>query len=333
MNDLSDVLERQVARVQPVPDLADVHGRANRRRRRAKTARLVTTSCVVVAAVVGLFAVTRLRSASNAVAVVPPSEVQVSTVGGLVVTDAGVNISYPHSTLERVDLQAGTSPFAIVVRRNDGRLGSGSAVVTYPVVGVQQPDGEIRTDSSTGTDISTAMFSRPGGQILVRAASLTTDEITAIANAARVVGDRPVVSLPESMGNFAVVASGTVRTPMIRESRYGCDALGEAVTLGGLCYTGLVTSPGFEAALYSRSFQPGPTVQGHPSFVSSIGGGSATLAWEPLPGIIAYVGYSGPQLTATQVEALARFAQRTTLITPAEWAATKPQVVHQDNDW
>ena len=66
------------------------------------------------------------------------------------------------------------------------------------------------------------------------------------------------------------------------EARYGCDSLGEADVLGALCYAGLTTSPGFESAL-GGGFTPGPDLDGRPTAVSSIGGGNATLAWEPHP--------------------------------------------------
>ena len=333
MNELSEVLLRQASQVQPMPDITDVHERAQRHRRRARAVRLVVTAFAVVAIVIGLFTVTRLRTSSDTVPLAPPPEVQMSDVGGLVITGAGADMSPGHFTLERVDPHATSGPFAIVVRRGDGRLGSGSAVVSYPIENVDQPDGEIRTVTSNGTDFSTVVFSRPGGQILVRSAALTVDEINGIAAATQVIGARPVVRLPSSMGNFAAVASGTIRPPLIREARYRCDAFGEGATLLALCYTGLTSSPGFEAALYSRGYQPGPTVLGHPSFVSTIGGGNATLAWEPRPGIVAYVGYSGLQLAATQIEALARLAQRSNLISQADWAATQPQVIEQPNNW
>jgi hypothetical protein len=66
--------------------------------------------------------------------------------------------------------------------------------------------------------------------------------------------------------------------------------------------------------------------------VSAVGGGNATLSWEPRPGIVAFVGYSGNGLADEQIKALARLAARTAVLPPAEWAATQPQVVNQTND-
>lgn len=336
MNELTDVLQRQAAQARPVPNLGDVHRRADRRRHRVRASRICLTAVTVVGALVGLVAVTRIRSAGDGTAAVPsksPAEVAVDSIGGLVISDAGVDRSYPHFNLERSDPDARSGPYAVVVRRVDGQLGAGSAVITYPVTADLQADGKVHTDSSSGTNLSTLVASRPGGRILVRGASLDADEVTAIANATGIVDGRPVVSLPESMANYAVIARGPERPAVIHETRYGCDAVGEAGTLGGLCYTGLTTSPGFESAVYSHGYQPGPLVQGHPSVVSTVGGGNATLAWEPQPGLVAYVGYSGAALAREQIDALTRLANRSTLISPAEWSASRPQVVTQANDW
>ncbi len=336
MKELTDVLKRQAAQGRPVPNLGDVHRRADRRRHRARVGRISLISLTLAGVVVGLLAVTTLRSTdegTRAGSSKPPAEIPVDSIGGLVISGAGGDRSYPHFTLERSDPDASSGPYAVVVRRVDGQLGAASAVVTYPVPDDLQADGKVHTDSSSGVSLSTLVTSRPGGRILVRSASLGADEVTAIANETGIVDGRPLVSLPESMGKYAVVAMGTERPAVIHEARYGCDAVGEAGALGGLCYTGLTTSPGFESALYSHGYQPGPLVQGHPSVVSTVGGGNATLAWEPQPGLIAYVGYSGSALADEQIAALTRLANRGTLVSPAEWTASQPQVVTQNNDW
>lgn len=279
MNELTDVLTRQAAQARPVPNLGDVHQRADQRRRRARAGRISLIAAPVVGVLVGLLAVATIRPASDgtkAASNEPPAEVPISSVGGLVISGAGVDGSYPQTGLERSDPDAGSGPYAVVVRRVDGQLGAASAVITYPVA----------DDLSSGTNLSTLLVSRPGGRIRVRSVSLDADEVTAIANATEVIDGRPVVSLPASMDKYAVVAVGTERPAAIHETRYGCDAVGEAAALGGLCYTGLTTSVGFEDALYGRGYQPGPLVQGHPSVVSTVGGGNATLAWEPQPGLI-----------------------------------------------
>ena len=333
MKDLTDVLGRQAASVKPHADQADLTRRIDRRRHRTRTARAAVTVCAVAAIVGVLYAATGRRSDDRGATVAPPAQVPVQSLGGLTVNDPGADASYQRFGLDRSDPDAGSSPQAVVVRRRDGHLGTASAVVTYPVIGVQQQDGQITTTRSNGTDLSALTVTRPGGRILVRAVALTDAEIVAIANATDILNGRPVVTPPTSTADFALVATGTVRPEIIREGRYGCDALGEPTTLGGLCYTGLTTSPGFENALYARGFQAGPPVHGHPSVVSTVGGGNDTLAWEPEPGVIAYVGYSGNALGPAQIDALARIADRTTIITPKQWATSRTQTVTQSNDW
>ena len=338
MNELAETLARYAAGVDPVANLADVYRRADRRRRRAHRARIALVAFTAVAAVGALLAVTGSGRAGDGSATPPPAAPTsvppaVLPLGGLLITGAGVDASYRHATLDRSDAAAGRGPYAVVVRRVDGRLGTASAVVTYPVPDDVQGDGEVHTDYSTGTNLSTLVASRPGGRVLVRAAGLAAGEVVSIASVTSVVDGRPVVSASEAMVKYAVVATGTLRPPIVSEARYGCDALGEGGTLGGLCYTGLAASPGFENALYEKGFEPGPLVNGHLSVVSTLGGGNATLAWEPQPGVVAYVGYSGNGLGRDQIDALARLATRTTLDTPAEWAATRPDTVAQTNGW
>ena len=323
MNELTEVLTRQAAQSRPVPNLNDVRTRVDRRHRRARAGRIIVISATLVGALAGLLAVTIIRSADDAktAATNPPTEVAVGPIGGLSISGAGVSGSYPPTKLVRSDPAAASGAYAVVVRRVDGDLGADNAVITYPVAdGLQSGSNAL-------------VMSRPGGRILVRSVGLDADEVTAIANATQVVDGRPIVRLPGSMYDFAVGAIDTERPSAIHETRYGCDEVGEASALGALCYTGLTTSPGFEAALYSHGFQPGPLVQGHPSVVSAVGGGNATLAWEPQPGLIAYVGYSGNALAAEQIAALARLANRSTLISAAAWSAGQPQEVTQPNDW
>ena len=135
------------------------------------------------------------------------------------------------------------------------------------------------------------------------------------------------------MSEFTVVAAGPTRPRSIREARYGRDALGGADTRGALCYTGLATSPGFENSRYTRGFRAGPVVPGRPTVVSGVGGGNATLAWEPRPGVIAYVGYSGNAVGDAQIAALAGLAQRAVILSADDWTATRPGVNQQNNAW
>ena len=61
-------------------------------------------------------------------------------------------------------------------------------------------------------------------------------------------------------------------------------------------------------------------------------GGNATLAWEPTPGLVAYVGYSGAPLDDKAITALQRLAARARVVTDTQWQAINPQTIDQTND-
>jgi hypothetical protein len=62
-------------------------------------------------------------------------------------------------------------------------------------------------------------------------------------------------------------------------------------------------------------------------------GGNGGLGWEPAPGVVAYVGYSGGQFDDDAVAALRRLAARTYPLSPAAWQAAHPIVSDQTNDF
>ena len=85
----------------------------------------------------------------------------------------------------------------------------------------------------------------------------------------------------------------------------------------------MTSGGGFEDALYTELATPAGRVHGAPAVLSSVQGGNGTLAWEPLPGVVAYVGWSGAPVSAEAVTALRTLAGR---------AHTNPQSVagHQN---
>jgi len=324
VNRLSEVLREQAARSSPTPDLAGVYRRAHLRQRRGRIARtslVVFAGLGMIAALAGLAV---LRSSETSPTISPP--IPIETLGAL-------SIDGPpdaDTTVERRNSAADTDPRSVVVRRNDGDLGFASAVVTYLSDETGPADRTVVTDSSSG--ITTVSVLRSGGRLVVRGTSLSDEELVAVAAATTIENGQPVVTPSPSLESFAVVADSPTSPSRIRTVRYGCESLGEP-SLGGLCYTGLASSAGFENALYENGFEQGPRVNGQPSVLSSVGGGTATLAWELQPGVIVFVGYSGTELGEEQVAALGRLADRAMLISPDEWSATQPQIVTQPNNW
>jgi hypothetical protein len=159
---------------------------------------------------------------------------------------------------------------------------------------------------------------------------LSEAELIAIAVRTTVADGRPVVDPP---AGFTVVARGPYRPPAVHELRYGSAAVGEGAALGdGLTYTGVTSGGGFEDQLYAVATRDGGLVHGRPAVVSSVSGGNATLAWEPAPGLVAFVGYSGRAPDPEAVAALHRLAGRTRALTQAEWQAGDPDIVDQANE-
>lgn len=332
MNEIARVLRDQADRVTPKSDLDDVLRRAHHPPRKGSSARVVAIAIVVVvgggvAAVVAT--ISPRPGGYSIVASTAPPPADIGQLGGLDVPDLPPEL-YVRSTIERSDPAAADGPQSIVVRRVGGTITNGTAVVTFPAQGIVPADDVIETRPLTGA--MTIAMTQSAGRLVVRGVGLTTDEVRAIAQAIEIDDGRPVFDPGSNLSEFEVVAAGSHHPQVIRQARHGCADLGEA-DLGSLCYTGLSTSLGFEDTLYSRDFQPGPAVNGRPSVISTVGGGSLTLAWETQPGVIAYVGYSGNDIGEGQIAALHRFAERAALIPPTDWSQTQPQVVTQTNDW
>ncbi|WP_406070420.1 hypothetical protein [Micromonospora sp. NBC_01638] len=233
------------------------------------------------------------------------------------------------STLEQCDRTAVNGPWTVVVRRPDGSLGRSGAVVTFPV-------GAPKVGHSVG--VGAVIGRAEGGMVEWPIAGayarirgdLSEAELIAIAARTTVVAGRPVVHQP---AGYAVVSTGPHRSLTIHQVRYGSARVGEQEALGsGLTYTGVTSGGGFEDQLYAARTDDAGPVHGRQAVVSIELGGNATLAWEPAPGIVAYVGYSGPQLDEEAVAALRRLAERTRVLTSSEWRATNPQIIDQINE-
>jgi hypothetical protein len=153
----------------------------------------------------------------------------------------------------------------------------------------------------------------------------------AVAAATIIVSGRPEVEPPPGL---SVTATGTSRPPHIYEARYSSTETGEANELsGGLTFTGVARCGGLEDQLYATHVQTAGTVHGKPAVITSAFGGNGALAWEPTPGVVAYIGYSGAQLDEGAVAALRRLAARTRLLSPVQWQATGPTTSDQANDF
>lgn len=232
-------------------------------------------------------------------------------------------------TLDRRDPGAAHGPWAVIVRRHDGSLGRHGAVISYPA-----PDSHFGHRVRVGDVVGRAYahtVTWPLGDKRARIrGDLSERRLVRIAASTRTEHSRPRVRAPDG---FTVVAAEPYRSPHVREVRYGPAELVAAGKLEGMVYTGLTRGGAFEDRLYATDVGSGWSVHGHPAVLSSVGGGNAALAWEPSPGVVAYVGYSGVPLSHDAIATLAAVADRTIPLSLSQWRATHPAHAHATNDY
>ena len=254
-------------------------------------------------------------------------ETALPDIGGLALGGQPITTS-----LTRSDPTAVNGPWTVVVRRADGSLGRHGAVVTYPAPtnDAAITGAPIRIGSATGiSGPGFLLWPLGNGQARIRG-DLPQADLVHIEERTTVVAGQPQVAPPKG---FRVVAQLPSRLPLVHEIWYGSSGLGVGPALGdGLTYSALTSGGGFEDALYAAGATPAGTVHGEPAVLSSVQGGNGTLAWEPSPGVVAYVGWSGAGMSAEAVTALRTLAEGARILTPSQWLATKPQLDEQENN-
>lgn len=318
MTEIEHAIRRQAAATVTQPDLDDVMRRVSRRRGQTRRVGMVASALLVVLGVAGVVLIRRNDGARPPLA--PPTD-----VSAIVISGAGAG-----SSLDRSDVNAAAGAWSVVVRRTrDGSLGAHGAVVTFPVGAPAATLRPVRVGDIDGSARDGAVIWPIAGQHAQVHGDLAEGDLIRIAAAVSIVDGHPALPALEGMTAQAAIP---YRAASVHEVRYGSTDVGEAAGLGnGLTYTGVFDGASFEDQLFDTRQQNGYTVQGHPAVVSDVQGGNASLAWEPAPGLVAYVGYSGAQLDAAAITSLVALAERTTSLTAAEWEATRPQVVEQQN--
>ncbi|MEU0680123.1 MULTISPECIES: hypothetical protein [Streptomyces] len=256
----------------------------------------------------------------------PDAAVTSDETPGMVIT----GIALGRGSLNRHDRTANSGPWTVTVRRPGGSLARGGAVVTFPVakprLGRPVRVGDVTALARDGEIV----WPLAGSYARVRG-DLPQSQLLRVAAATVVRSGRPVVTPPSRL---SLVSTGSIRPHVLREARYGSDEVGEAEELSrGLTFTGVARCGGIEDLLYAADTQASGTVHGKPAVVTSEFGGNGALLWEPAPGVIAYVGYSGAPLDQGAVAALHRLAERTRLMSAQQWQATGPTTVDQVNDF
>jgi len=252
-------------------------------------------------------------------------------VTGLLIAGARPGLAGPRlgATLERRDRTVTQGPWTVVVRRADGSLGRHSAVITFPVPGPGAGEPVVVGGAPGRLAGGTLTWPVAGGYARLRG-DLSRAESMAVAAATTVTAGRPAVTRPPA--GFTAVWSGPYRSPVVDEARYGSVALGVAAWLGdGLIFTDVASGGGLEDVLFTEQVTPAGQVMGRPAVLTSVFGGNGELAWEPAPGVVVYLGYSGGSLDRDAAAALHCLAARATLVGPSGWRATHPQVLDQVN--
>lgn len=244
------------------------------------------------------------------------------------------DVSLPAVAFRGVDRRAGSGlnrwdcnavpdgPWAWVLRdASGGTLGHDGAVVTFPV----DPSG---TDLADPGDRHRLAWTSPR-EVLVRVGDqyarvcgdLGRARLAALAARLR-LGEDDYLHLSAPPG-MTIVGGGIdwYRPPLTREIRYAAEQVGEEETFGGgLVYAAVQDGAQFEDELYAATDDhPAGRVHGHPAVFSQVGGGSLTLAWQPRPGIVALVGYSGGLPDRAVRQALHRLADRLQLLPASAW--------------
>jgi hypothetical protein len=152
-----------------------------------------------------------------------------------------------------------------------------------------------------------------------------------IAGRVSVRHGRPVLEQPPT--RFRVVAAEPYRAPVVAESRYA-DALRlDSGPIDGFIFTDVLAGASFEEALFIEGAGSGGNIGGAPTVLSSVGGGSATLAWEPTAGSIVLVGYSGSLPAQAAEPTLIGLARGGRLLGRKQWMALHPSIVKGVNSY
>ncbi|MFI0448484.1 hypothetical protein [Actinomadura sp. 6N118] len=234
------------------------------------------------------------------------------------------------STLERRDRAGTANPWSVVVRRKGGSLASHGAVITYPVPKAPL-QRRVRIGDVQGRAADGLIVWKIAGSYARIRGDLPERDLVRIAAATTVVDWRPTV---RTLAGFPQITDGHYRPLVIREARYGSKELAEGAALGGgLTFVGVAPVGGVEDRLFAANARPAGTVRGEPAVVTSAMGGNGLLAWEPTPGTVAFVGYSGARMNDDAVAALRRVAERTRLLNEQQWRSTGPHTTDGVNDF
>ncbi|MCU1397485.1 MAG: hypothetical protein JWN62_594 [Acidimicrobiales bacterium] len=334
MHDLQQAMRDQADTVGSHLDLADVMHRVHRRRRDARRIGVVGAAALVVVCIGGVVAIGRRDPSATSSSASSPT---IATVPRLVTEPGGLSLDGVAQgvALDRHDAGAVTGPWSVVVRGPNGSLANDSAVVTFP----DEAPGAALRPVHVGDEIGSArdgavIWKISGGYARVQG-DLPEADLIRIAAAVTIMFPPDGAPYPTvgALQGFTAGAPEPYRSPSVHELRYyDSGDVGQSNALGnGLVYTGVYLGAWFEDQLLLDHSVSRVSVQGHAGIVSGVQGGNGTLAWEPSPGVVVYVGYSGGPLDGVAGGGLVSLGEHSSAISAAAWDALHAQVVDQSN--
>jgi fluoride ion exporter CrcB/FEX len=244
-------------------------------------------------------------------------------VGGLTLGD---HLQVPGTALERWDCDAPTGPWSVVIRAAAGHFGVKSAVVTFPIDHAGSAVPSTRLHGGMWNPGVQRLTWPLGGSFAQIVGDFGLATLENLARRVTVEAGKPHLAVADG---FIAAATTTFNSPVVHEMRYGTSDLGQEGKLGdGLVYTGVMLGASFESLAFEDHAKPAGFVRGKPAIFSEGLGGDGTLAWEPAPGEVAYIGFSGPATRAVlAIETLRALADMGRRLTPAQWETKDPYPV------
>jgi hypothetical protein len=243
-------------------------------------------------------------------------------VGGLVLGDPPPVSGW---SLERYDCNAPSGPWSLVIRSTGGRFGVDGAVVTFPVRGSSTGQPLTKPPGARWYPALARLVWPLGGSYAQIVGDQERSTLADLAMRITVEAGKPHLKSPESLTTqHGFVAAMTIpyASALVHEMRYRASDLRQETKFGDAnLYTGVLTGAAVESEAYQVHARAAGLVRGRPAIYVAVPGSHRTLAWEPVPGEVMYIGVSGAETTSTRVtiEALRALADTGKAVTATQW--------------
>jgi hypothetical protein len=204
----------------------------------------------------------------------------------------------------------------VVIRGPGGRFGVNGAVVTFPVDHTTLGNPAARPPGAVWNSGEQLLVWPLAGSHAQIVGDLGQARLADLAMSIRIGRGEPHLT---ALNGFTTAATIPYRSSVVHEMRYSTADLGRSELGEGLIYTGALSGASFESQVFEARARPAGLVRGRPAVYAEAKGRNGTLAWEPAPGEVAYIGFSGPPAPAGTIEVLRALADQGRALTPAQW--------------